>query len=73
VARLARGGWISAPQGEFAKDEAFEVMYEDGRPSQFREKTSGSLSSGKSSSYLELAKPLSTKEYQDKAFLHHPR
>ncbi|KAL2846820.1 hypothetical protein BJX68DRAFT_268530 [Aspergillus pseudodeflectus] len=43
-------------------------MYEDGRPSQFREKTSGSLSSGKSSSYLEFAKPLSTKEYQDKAF-----
>ncbi|KAL4755963.1 transferase family protein [Aspergillus foveolatus] len=68
VAQLVNGEWISAPHGEFADDDAFELMYEDGRPSYFREKTSVSLSSSKSSSYLNLAKPLSTKEYLEKAF-----
>jgi ATP-binding cassette subfamily G (WHITE) protein 2 (PDR) len=38
VALMADGGWISAPKGDFEKDPKLEVVYEDGRPSYFREK-----------------------------------
>lgn len=38
VAQLADGEWISAPMGEFQKDSRLELIYEDGRPSYFREK-----------------------------------
>ncbi|XWW96173.1 hypothetical protein V2A60_004145 [Cordyceps javanica] len=38
VAQLADGEWISAPMGEFQKDARLEVVFENGRPSHFREK-----------------------------------
>ncbi|EGX88288.1 transferase family protein [Cordyceps militaris CM01] len=38
VAQLADGEWISAPMGEFQKDDRLEVVFENGRPSHFREK-----------------------------------
>ena len=38
VALMADGGWISAPMGDFKKDPRMEIVYEDGRPSYFREK-----------------------------------
>ncbi|KAI1671189.1 DIT1, Pyoverdine dityrosine biosynthesis protein [Pyrenophora tritici-repentis] len=38
VAQLADGQWVSAPMGEFQKDPRLEVVYEEGRPSYFKEK-----------------------------------
>lgn len=38
VALLADGEWVSAPMGDFEKDPRLEVVYEDGRPSYFKEK-----------------------------------
>ncbi|KAL1796164.1 hypothetical protein ACET3X_004704 [Alternaria dauci] len=38
VALLADGDWVSAPAGEFQKDPRLELMYENGRPSYFKEK-----------------------------------
>ncbi|KXT02246.1 hypothetical protein AC578_5083 [Pseudocercospora eumusae] len=37
VALMANGEWLSAPKGDFEKDPRFEIVYEDGRPSYFRE------------------------------------
>lgn len=41
VALMADGEWLSAPMGDFKKDQAgggnLEIVYEDGRPSYFRE------------------------------------
>ncbi|KAL9620748.1 MAG: hypothetical protein Q9160_004761 [Pyrenula sp. 1 TL-2023] len=39
VALLADGEWISAPMGDFKQDPSMELVYEDGRPSYFREKS----------------------------------
>ncbi|KAH6981583.1 Pyoverdine/dityrosine biosynthesis protein-domain-containing protein [Ilyonectria sp. MPI-CAGE-AT-0026] len=39
VALMADGEWLSAPMGEFGKDPNFEIVYEDNRPSYFKEKT----------------------------------
>jgi hypothetical protein len=39
VALMADGEWVSAPMGEFQKDPKMEIVYEDGRPSYFREIT----------------------------------
>ncbi|OAA72981.1 transferase family protein [Akanthomyces lecanii RCEF 1005] len=41
VAQLADGEWISAPMGEFQKDDRLELVHEDGRPSHFKEKPRG--------------------------------
>ncbi|KAE8840893.1 hypothetical protein PTNB85_04292 [Pyrenophora teres f. teres] len=38
VAQLADGQWVSAPMGEFQRDPRLEVVYEEGRPSYFKEK-----------------------------------
>src|SRR5256885_1176667 len=38
VAQLLDGQWVSAPMGEFQKDSRLEVVYEDGRPSYFKER-----------------------------------
>lgn len=38
VALLADGEWISAPMGDFKQDPCMELVYEDGRPSYFKEK-----------------------------------
>ncbi|KAJ4982875.1 ABC transporter cdr4 [Stagonosporopsis vannaccii] len=38
VALTADGEWISAPMGEFQKDHKMEIVYENERPSYFREK-----------------------------------
>ncbi|OAA59700.1 Pyoverdine biosynthesis [Niveomyces insectorum RCEF 264] len=39
VALMADGEWLSAPMGDFKEDPMLEVVYEDGRPSYFQEKT----------------------------------
>ncbi|KAL9018037.1 MAG: hypothetical protein Q9185_004639 [Variospora sp. 1 TL-2023] len=39
VALMANGEWISAAMGDFEKDPKWEVVYENGRPSHFRENT----------------------------------
>ncbi|KAG5788460.1 hypothetical protein H9Q69_012483 [Fusarium xylarioides] len=39
VALMANGEWLSAPMGDFQDDPRFDVVYEDGRPSYFREKS----------------------------------
>ena len=39
VALMANGMWISATMGDFKKDPMLEIVYEDGRPSHFQEKT----------------------------------
>ena len=39
VALMADGEWISATMGDFKKDPTLEIVYEDGRPSYFQEKT----------------------------------
>lgn len=61
VALLADGEWISAPMGDFMKDSKLEIVYEDGRPSYFQEKTRGLqelINSNKSTSNQKAAKRL---------------
>ncbi|KAF5687171.1 transferase family [Fusarium denticulatum] len=38
VALMANGEWLSAPMSDFQNDPCFDIVYEDGRPSYFREK-----------------------------------
>jgi len=38
VAQLADDQWVSAPMGDFQKDPRLEMVYENGRPSYFKEK-----------------------------------
>lgn len=62
VALLADGEWISAPMGDFKEDPRLELVYEDGRPSYFREKlreTNASCVSEISASYLHAPRRLS--------------
>ncbi|EFX05940.1 transferase family protein [Grosmannia clavigera kw1407] len=69
VAQLADGTWISAPMGEFAKDDRLELVFSDddvGRPSHFREKQRAGDAPGigeLSASYLQPARPLSASTY----------
>ncbi|KAM5341912.1 hypothetical protein ACJ41O_014943 [Fusarium nematophilum] len=66
VAQLADGGWISAPMGEFSKDDRLELVYVDGRPSYFKEKQQESDALGiseASASYAQQARVLSAAEY----------
>lgn len=37
VALMADGEWVSAPMGDFKEDDNLEVIYEDGRPSYFKQ------------------------------------
>ncbi|KAL8673292.1 MAG: hypothetical protein Q9168_002290 [Polycauliona sp. 1 TL-2023] len=37
VALMADGDWMSAPMGDFKDDPKFEIVYDDGRPSHFKE------------------------------------
>lgn len=39
VALMADGEWISGTMGDFKKDPMLEIVYEDGRPSYFQQKT----------------------------------
>lgn len=60
VALLATGQWISAPMGEFKKDDRLELVYEHGRPIYFREKAhfeDGSQISEANTTYLHTPKP----------------
>ncbi|KAM0272547.1 hypothetical protein ACHAQH_008683 [Verticillium albo-atrum] len=66
VAQLASGQWISAPMGEFSKDDRLRLVYEDGRPSHFEERTPEKDGLGiteTTADYLREAKPLSVDEY----------
>jgi hypothetical protein len=59
VALLADGEWVSAPMGEFQADSRLELVYEDGRPSYFKERlhSDSTLSiSATSASYLKEPK-----------------
>ena len=38
---MADGEWLSATMADFKKDHSLEIVYENGRPSYFQEKTSG--------------------------------
>ncbi|KAF1934949.1 acetyl-CoA synthetase-like protein [Clathrospora elynae] len=38
VALLATGEWVSAPMGEFQQDQRLELVFENGRPSYFKER-----------------------------------
>ncbi|PYI03572.1 acetyl-CoA synthetase-like protein [Aspergillus sclerotiicarbonarius CBS 121057] len=70
VAQLANGEWISAPMGEFRKDDRLELMYEDGRPSHFRQKPSEGDTGAiieTMASYLRPAKRLNASEYLNTA------
>ena len=61
VALMADGQWISATMSDFKKDSMMEIVYEDGRPSYFREKISKSdkpIEGEKSASNQEASKPL---------------
>ena len=40
VALMADGEWMSATMGDFKNDPMMEIVYENGRPSYFRERTS---------------------------------
>lgn len=67
VAQLADGEWVSAPMGEFAKDEKMEVVVEDGRPMYFREKRLshdefGSIRTA-TMNYMQEAKQISMSGY----------
>ncbi|CAG9952781.1 unnamed protein product [Clonostachys rosea f. rosea IK726] len=64
VAQLANGEWISAPMGEFSRDNRLEVVYEDGKPSYFKEKPQDGLGIAESTaSYLQVARPISASGY----------
>ncbi|EOA91930.1 uncharacterized protein SETTUDRAFT_152948 [Exserohilum turcica Et28A] len=65
VAQLANGEWVSAPKGEFEQDSRLELIYENGRPSYFKEKpqTAGMPGiSEKNASYLKAAKCFNSTE-----------
>ena len=56
--------------GEFRKDDRLELVYEDGRPSYFRQKASeggAGATIETMASYLRPSKPLSTSEYLSRA------
>uniref|UniRef100_A0A0B7KRU7 Carrier domain-containing protein n=1 Tax=Bionectria ochroleuca TaxID=29856 RepID=A0A0B7KRU7_BIOOC len=64
VAQLANGEWISAPMGEFSRDDRLEIVYEDGHPSYFKEKPQNTLAITESTaSYLQVARPVSASGY----------
>ncbi|CAM1509769.1 Fc.00g001040.m01.CDS01 [Cosmosporella sp. VM-42] len=67
VAQLADGEWVSAPMGEFSKDNRLELVYVDGRPSYFKEKPQENDTLGireATASYLQEARTLSATEYR---------
>ncbi|KAH8127508.1 hypothetical protein FP744_10003361 [Trichoderma asperellum] len=63
VAQLADGEWVSAPMGEFTKDEKMEVVIEDGRPMYFRERPSSGPIGTATMNYLQEAKQISMSGY----------
>ncbi|KAK7418709.1 hypothetical protein QQX98_003727 [Neonectria punicea] len=69
VAQLADGEWVSAPMGEFSKDDRLELVHVDDRPSYFREKPRGrdALGIEGTATYLQQARRLSPSEYLSRA------
>lgn len=49
VALMRDGVWMSAPKGDFEKDPSMEVVYEDGRPSYFRQRDPEEVAAAKTS------------------------
>lgn len=66
VAQLTDGEWVSAPMGEFTKDERMEVVVEDGRPMYFRQKPSGQDETA-TVNYLQEAKQINMSDYRSSA------
>ena len=61
VALTADGEWLSGPMSDFKKNPMLEIVYEDGRPSYFREKTRGPgehTDAEKTASNKQVLKPL---------------
>ncbi|KAJ6284276.1 Pyoverdine/dityrosine biosynthesis protein-domain-containing protein [Bipolaris maydis] len=59
VAQLANGEWLSAPKGEFEQDPRLELVYENGRPSYFKENLETASMTGineENASYLKAGK-----------------
>ncbi|EED16026.1 transferase family protein [Talaromyces stipitatus ATCC 10500] len=70
VAQLADGMWVSAPMGEFSQDDRLELVYENSRPSHFREKPhyeGGIPISEETANYLRKPKSITTSQYIDGA------
>lgn len=66
VAQLTDGEWVSAPMGEFTKDERMELVIEDGRPMYFRQRPS-SHDGTVTADYLQEAKQINMSEYLSSA------
>lgn len=68
---MTDGEWVSAPMGEFTKDENMEVVVEDGRPMYFRQKSSSHDEFGSvgttTVNYLQEAKQIRMSEYLSSA------
>lgn len=71
VAQLTDGEWVSAPMGEFTKDEKMEIVVEDGRPMYFRQKPSSRGEFGSNGAatmnYLQEAKQINMSQYLSSA------
>ncbi|KAM0476242.1 hypothetical protein ACHAPX_006659 [Trichoderma viride] len=65
VAQLTDGEWVSAPMGEFAKDERMELVVEDGRPMYFRQASSHDEAA--TVNYLQEAKQINMSDYLSSA------
>lgn len=66
MAQLTDGEWVSAPMGEFTKDERMELVIEDGRPMYFRQRPS-SHDGTATADYLQEAKQINMSEYLSSA------
>ncbi|UKZ61328.1 putative NRPS-like protein biosynthetic cluster [Trichoderma atroviride] len=70
VAQLTDGEWVSAPMGEFTKDERMEVVVEDGRPMYFRQRPSShdeTATATATVNYLQEAKQINMSDYLSSA------
>lgn len=64
VALLADGEWISAPMGDFQKISSLELVYEDGRPSYFKENPNeADVDCKEALSYLHVPGPVNRYRY----------
>lgn len=70
VAQLQDGEWVSAPRGELSKDDRLELVYVDGQPSYFKEKTpedGRAPISEATASYLRSPKVISASKHLSKS------
>ncbi|QGA15106.1 hypothetical protein EYB26_002762 [Talaromyces marneffei] len=66
VAQLANGIWVSAPMGEFSRDDRLELVHVNGNPSHYREKQNhGDLApiNETNAIYMQSASSIDMKKY----------